>query len=80
MQLKIGEIARFEIGYRLRRASTWFFAVLLIVLPLVVLQALASEPQHLNSPLSTATAVALIAIVAIVAAARHLLALTRVAG
>ena len=63
MQLKIAEIARFEIGYRLRRPSTWFFAVLLIVLPLVVLQALASEPQHLNSPLSTATAIALIAIV-----------------
>src|SRR5688572_15244690 len=61
--MQLLEIARFEIGYRLRRASTWFFAVLLIVLPLVVLQALASEPQHLNSPLSTATAVALIAMV-----------------
>jgi hypothetical protein len=43
------------------------------VLPLVVLQALASEPQHLNSPLSTATAVALIAMVAmLVTAARSL--------
>jgi hypothetical protein len=57
--MQLVEIARFEIDYRLRRATTWFFAVLLILLPLVVLQALASEPQHLNAPLSTATATAI---------------------
>ena len=61
--MRLFEIARFEIAYRLRRASTWAFAVMLIVVPLVVLQALSNEPQHLNSPISTATAIALIAIV-----------------
>lgn len=44
----------------LRRASTWVFAVMLTVLPLVIMQALSHEPQHLDSPISTATAVALI--------------------
>ena len=53
--MRLGEIARFEIGYRLRRASTWFHAVILLVLPLVIMQALSNEPQHLNSPISTAT-------------------------
>jgi ABC-2 type transport system permease protein len=61
--VRLTEIARFEIAYRLRRASTWVFAVMLAVLPIVVLQALSNEPQHLNSPISTATAVALIGIV-----------------
>jgi ABC-2 type transport system permease protein len=33
------------------------------VLPLVIMQALSNEPQHLNSPISTATAVALLGMV-----------------
>jgi ABC-2 type transport system permease protein len=61
--VRLVEIARFEIAYRLRRASTWFYAVMLTVLPLVVMQALSNEPQHLNSPISTAAAVALIGMV-----------------
>jgi ABC-type transport system involved in multi-copper enzyme maturation permease subunit len=61
--VRLVEVAHFEIGYRLRRASTWFFAVLLLVLPVVVMQALSNEPQHVNSPISTATAVAFIGIV-----------------
>jgi len=33
---------------------------MLTALPLVVMQALSNEPQHLNSPISTAAAIALI--------------------
>src|SRR5688500_11562662 len=61
--VRLVEIARFEIAYRLRRASTWAFAVMLTVLAVVVMQALSNEPQHLNSPISTATAVALLGMV-----------------
>jgi len=61
--VRLAEIARFEIAYRLCRASTWVFAVMLTVLPLGIMQALANEPEHLNSPISTATAVALLGMV-----------------
>ena len=61
--MRLGEVARFEIDYRLRRASTWFQAMLLLTAPVVVMQALSNEPQHLNAPISSATAVAFVGMV-----------------
>jgi ABC-2 type transport system permease protein len=48
--MRFREIVTFEIAYRLRSGTTWLFAVLLIGLPMLMMQAFSDSPQPLDSP------------------------------
>jgi hypothetical protein len=46
----IGEVFRFEIGYRLRQPSTWIYAAVLFAVPFLMMHAINGSSQFLNAP------------------------------
>ncbi len=46
----IGEIFRFEVGYRLRQPSTWIYAAVLFGVPFLMMHAINGSSQQLNAP------------------------------
>jgi ABC-2 type transport system permease protein len=48
--MRFGEVFRFEVEYRLRSASTWLYAALLLGLPILMMRAVDGGTGHINSP------------------------------
>src|SRR4051812_50053041 len=46
----VGEVFRFEVGYRLRQPSTWVYALVLFGIPFLMMHAINGSSQYLNSP------------------------------
>ncbi|GLC24972.1 ABC transporter permease/M1 family aminopeptidase [Roseisolibacter agri] len=46
----IGEVFRFEVGYRLRQPSTWIYAAVLLGVPFLMMHAINGSSQVLNAP------------------------------
>ena len=46
----LGEVFRFEVGYRLRQASTWIYAAVLLGVPFLLVHAINGSRQFLNAP------------------------------
>jgi len=46
----LGEVFRFEVGYRLRQPSTWVYAAVLLGVPFLAMHAINGSRQHLNAP------------------------------
>jgi ABC-2 type transport system permease protein len=67
--VKLEEVFRFEVAYQLRRTSTWVFAALLTALPVVMMQAFADGPLHLNAPVTIATVSTLAGLIGVLATA-----------
>jgi ABC-2 type transport system permease protein len=60
---KLSEVFRFEVEYRLRRASTWIYAALLFALPMVMLGIVNGSSSKLNSPEMVATVTSILGMV-----------------
>ena len=58
--MTLGEVFRFEIGYRLRQPSTWVYALVLFGIPFLMLHAIGGSRQHLNAPVMVANGSALL--------------------
>jgi ABC-2 type transport system permease protein len=56
----VGEVLRFEVGYRLRQPSTWVYALVLFGIPFVLMHAIDGSSLHLNAPLSVANVSAVV--------------------
>ena len=50
----VGEVFRFEVGYRLRQPSTWVYALVLVGIPFLMMHAINGSSQYLNAPLMVA--------------------------
>ena len=50
----MGEVFRFEVGYRLRQPSTWVYALVLFGIPFLMMHAINGSSQYLNAPLMIA--------------------------
>jgi ABC-2 type transport system permease protein len=50
--MTLGEVFRFEVGYRLRQPSTWVYALVLLGVPFLMMHALGGSSLHLNAPVS----------------------------
>ena len=48
--MRMGEVFRFEIGYRLRSLSTWIYAALLLGVPFLMLHMINGSSSWMNSP------------------------------
>ena len=48
----LGEVFRFEIGYRLRQPSTWVYALVLFGIPFLLLHAINGSSNYLNAPVA----------------------------
>ena len=46
----LGEVFRFEVGYRLRQPSTWIYALVLFGMPFLLMHAINGSGQYLNAP------------------------------
>ena len=46
----LGEVFRFEVGYRLRQPSTWIYAAVLLGIPFLMMHAINGSRQYLNAP------------------------------
>jgi ABC-type transport system involved in multi-copper enzyme maturation permease subunit len=46
----LAEVFRFELGYRLRQASTWIYAAVLFGVPFLMMHAINGSSQYLNAP------------------------------
>ena len=46
----LGEVFRFEVGYRLRQPSTWIYALVLFGMPFLLMHAINGSSQYLNAP------------------------------
>src|SRR5215210_8411396 len=46
----LGEVFRFEVGYRLRQPSTWIYALVLFGMPFLLMHAINGSRQYLNAP------------------------------
>jgi ABC-type transport system involved in multi-copper enzyme maturation permease subunit len=46
----LGEVFRFEVGYRLRRPSTWIYAAVLFGAPFLLMHAINGSSQYVNAP------------------------------
>ena len=46
----LGEVFRFEVGYRLRQPSTWIYATVLFGVPFLMMHAINGSGQFLNAP------------------------------
>jgi ABC-2 type transport system permease protein len=53
--MKLGEVFRFEIEYRLGRVSTWIYGGLLLLLPFLMLHIVDGSSSRVNSPEMVAT-------------------------
>ena len=47
----LGEVFRFEVGYRLRQPSTWIYALVLLGMPFLLMHAINGSSQYLNAPI-----------------------------
>ena len=56
----LGEVFRFEVGYRLRQPSTWVYALVLFGVPFLMMHAINGSSQYLNAPQMVANASALL--------------------
>jgi len=56
----LGEVFRFEVGYRLRQPSTWVYALVLFGFPFLLMHAINGSGQHLNAPVMVANASAML--------------------
>ena len=56
----VGEVFRFEVGYRLRQPSTWVYALVLLGIPFLLMHAINGSSQYLNAPLMVANTSAVI--------------------
>ena len=54
--MRLAETFRFEVEYRLRRASTWGFFLLLMAVPFLLTHAIDGSGSYLNAPKSVAIA------------------------
>jgi ABC-2 type transport system permease protein len=61
--MKLGEVFRFEIEYRLGRLSTWIYGGLLLVLPFLMLHIVDGSSSHVNSPQMVATVSSIVGLV-----------------
>ena len=48
--MTLGEIFRFEVGYRVRQPSTWVYALVLVGIPFLLLHAINGSSRYLNAP------------------------------
>ncbi len=46
----LGELFRFEVGYRLKQPSTWVYALVLIALPFLLMHVIDGSSKFLNAP------------------------------
>ena len=46
----LAEVFHFEVGYRLRQASTWIYAAVLFGVPFLIMHAINGSSQYLNAP------------------------------
>src|SRR5678815_1205742 len=56
----LGEVFRFEVGYRLRQPSTWVYALVLFGIPFLMMHAINGSSQYLNAPKMIANASAVL--------------------
>jgi ABC-2 type transport system permease protein len=61
--MKLGEVFRFEVQYRLGRVSTWIYGGLLLVLSFLMLHVVNGSSSHVNSPQMVATISAMVGLV-----------------
>jgi len=54
--MTLGEVFRFEVGYRLRQPSTWVYALVLLGIPFLMMHAINGSSQHLNAPVMVTNA------------------------
>ncbi|HEU0076400.1 MAG TPA: hypothetical protein VFQ76_02050, partial [Longimicrobiaceae bacterium] len=52
--MKLGEVFRFEVEYRVRHASTWVYGGILVALPFLLMHAVNGAGQYMNAPGSIA--------------------------
>jgi ABC-type transport system involved in multi-copper enzyme maturation permease subunit len=50
--MTLGEVFRFEVGYRVRQPSTWVYALVLLAVPFLLLHAINGSRQYLNAPVA----------------------------
>ena len=50
--MKVAEVFRFELEYRIRQPSTWVYALVLFGLPFLLLHAIDGSSQFLNAPIA----------------------------
>ena len=48
--MKLREVFRFEVEYRLRSGSTWAYAVLLVAVPFLMMQVMGGSQGYMNRP------------------------------
>src|SRR5687767_15398292 len=48
----LGEVFRFEVGYRVRQPSTWVYALVLLGIPFLLLHAINGSRNYLNAPIA----------------------------
>ncbi len=48
--MKLGEVFRFEVEYRLRQASTWVYGGILVALPFLMMHAINGAGGYMNAP------------------------------
>jgi len=56
----LGEVFRFEVGYRVRQLSTWVYALVLFGVPFLMMHAINGSSQYLNAPEMVANASAVL--------------------
>jgi ABC-type transport system involved in multi-copper enzyme maturation permease subunit len=56
----LGEVFRFEVGYRLRQPSTWAYALVLFGVPFLMMHAINGSSRYLNAPVMIANASAIL--------------------
>jgi ABC-2 type transport system permease protein len=61
--MKLGEVFRFEIEYRLGRVSTWIYGGLLLLLPFLMLHIVDGSSSRVNSPEMVATISGIVSLV-----------------
>src|SRR3954451_16522137 len=50
--MTLGEVFRFEVGYRVRQPSTWGYALVLLAVPFGLMHIINGSTQYLNAPVS----------------------------
>ena len=50
--MTLGEVFRFEVGYRVRQPSTWVYALVLFGMPFLLLHAIDGSSNYLNAPVA----------------------------
>jgi ABC-2 type transport system permease protein len=50
--MMLGEVFRFEVGYRLRQPTTWVYALVLLGIPFLLMHAINGSSNYLNAPVA----------------------------